>query len=59
MRSTAALKSRYTMRLFSSTAHVLKSKNETACGKYVPSWWPRYVVRTKASAVWRKCGAGP
>jgi hypothetical protein len=49
----------YTMRLFSGTAHVLKSENETACGKYVPPYQqPRYVVRPRASQVCRRCGAG-
>ncbi len=46
------------MRLFGSTAHVLKSENETGCGKYVPPYQPRYLVRPKASLVCRRCGAG-
>ncbi len=59
MRPFAAVRTRYTMRLFGTAAHVLKGESETACGKYVPSWWSRYVVRPPASAVCRKCGAGP
>lgn len=46
------------MRLFGTTAHVLKSENETRCGKYVPPYQPRYVVHPAAAVLCRNCGAG-